>query len=47
MRQRSTLCGDERMMNQRRIYKNCKYIQIQLRITSIYKATANKLKRRN
>ena len=33
------------MINARRRYNNCKYIYTQHRITSVYKATANNLKR--
>ena len=45
-RQRKTLHNDQRI-NPRKRYNNCKYICTQHRIISIYKATANNLKRRN
>uniref|UniRef100_A0A8W4FG58 exodeoxyribonuclease III n=1 Tax=Sus scrofa TaxID=9823 RepID=A0A8W4FG58_PIG len=45
-RQRRTLHNDQRIISRRR-YNNCKYICMQHRITSIYKATANNIKRRN
>ena len=45
-RQRRTLHNDQRM-SPRRGYNNCKYVCTQHRITSMYKAIANNLKRRN
>ena len=45
-RQRRTLHNDQRI-NPRRRYNNFKYLRTQHRFTTIYKASANNLKRRN